>query len=121
MLNTRIMKNIESLPNDLQALRIKAEEIIEQRAVHATHLLSEAEMLKLIHELEVRQVELELQNEQLHRAISEAQNAIELYDLAPVGYFSLSKNGTIQRLNLCGAAMLGLDRLSKSMAANYAL
>jgi hypothetical protein len=71
-------------------------------------------MLKLIHELEVHQIELELQNEELLLAKSTALDAShkysELYDFAPSGYFTISKESKIIDLNLCGAQMLGKER-----------
>jgi len=71
---------------------------------------TELDSLKLIHELEVYKVELEMQNDELKHAISEAQDAIQLYDYAPSGYFTLSKTGEIIRLNICGASMIGKER-----------
>ena len=102
----------------LQALilRQKAEELLNASGplsvsiTHQTINQSEAEKLKLIQELEVHQVELEMQNEELRLAISAAQNAIELYDFAPTGYITLSKEGQIIGLNLSGAKMLGKER-----------
>ena len=67
---------------------------------------------KLVHELEVHQVELELQNEELRRSQEEMEAAKERYfelnDLAPVGYFSISGKGLILEANLTGANMLGI-------------
>ncbi|MEJ2407152.1 MAG: EAL domain-containing protein, partial [Candidatus Thiodiazotropha sp.] len=70
--------------------------------------------LKLLHDLQVYQIELELQN----RELREAQQALEagrdrytdLYDFAPVGYLSLDSKGVIQEANLVVAAMLGVER-----------
>ena len=71
-------------------------------------------MLKLIHELKVYQIELEMQNEELMLARSTAQDAAEkyteLYDFASSDYFTLSKEGKIVELNLSGAKMLGKER-----------
>ncbi len=69
---------------------------------------------RLPHELQVYQVELEMQN----AALQEARNRMEvqlekyteLYDFAPVGYFSLDKQGRILEVNLTGAALLGVER-----------
>lgn len=75
---------------------------------------SEADILKLVHELEVHQIELELQNEELKKARSAAQDVTdsytELYDFAPLGYFTLSTKGKIIGANICGSQMLGKDR-----------
>lgn len=69
---------------------------------------------RLLHELEVHQIELELQNAELQKTRDELEIALEkftdLYDFAPVGYFSLDESGTILESNLTGAALLGLER-----------
>jgi PAS domain S-box-containing protein len=103
--------------DNLKLLREKAEELLKTPAEVAqpdTNLAG-AEYRKIIHELQVHQIELELQNEQLHQAWSLAETAndkyIGLYDLAPSGYFTLSEKGKIIELNLSGARMLGKERL----------
>jgi PAS domain S-box-containing protein len=69
---------------------------------------------RLLHELEVHQIELELQNAELQKTRDELEVALEkftdLYDFAPVGYFSLDESAAILESNLTGAALLGLDR-----------
>ncbi|MCX6251977.1 MAG: ATP-binding protein [Bacteroidetes bacterium] len=106
--------------SEAEILRQKAEEALNTSAspgfttTHQPINLSETETLKLIHELEVHQIELEFQNEELVLSRSVAQKSCEkytaLYDFAPSGYFTLSKKGEIIELNLCGANMLGKDR-----------
>jgi hypothetical protein len=68
---------------------------------------SEADAQRTLHELEVHQVELEMQNAELQAARDEAETALEkytdLYDFAPVGYFSLDQAGLILEVNLTGA------------------
>ena len=82
-------------------------------------------ILKLIHEVEVHQIELELQNEELLTARTIAQKSsekyIELYDFAPSGYITLSKTGEIIDLNFSGANLLGKSReqLKKSHLAFF--
>jgi len=75
----------------------------------------ETDLLKLIHELEVHQIELELQNDELITAKEKAELAeekyTELFDFAPSGYISLSKEGKISELNFAAAKMLGKERL----------
>lgn len=71
-----------------------------------------ADMLALLHELQVHQVELEMQNEALRATQSELEvdlaRFVELGDLGPVGYIGLTRDGTITRLNLAAAGLLGL-------------
>jgi len=97
------------------ALRQKAEKWLQKKEVTISPLLSEAEALKLIHELQLYQVELEMQYTELERAKEQtaneaAQKYADLYDFAPSGFFSLSRDGKIKKLNLVGAVMLGKDR-----------
>jgi len=69
---------------------------------------------RLLHELQVQHIELELQNAELCRVRGELEKALEgytdLYDFAPVGYFSLSRDATIRTVNLSGASLLGISR-----------
>ncbi|MFH1653665.1 MAG: PAS domain S-box protein [Pseudomonadota bacterium] len=69
---------------------------------------------ELVHELEVHQIELEMQNDELKRAQTEIENSrveyADLYDFAPVTYFTLDKNGLILKINLTGASLLGRER-----------
>lgn len=94
-------------------LRQKAEELMMKGSLKLNSQLSKVETA-LIHELEVHQIELEMQNDELflakERAEIAAQKITELYDFAPSGYFRLSKEGVIIELNLHGSNMLGKDR-----------
>ena len=100
--------------SETAALRRKAEELLKMKSSKTVSQLSEVEYHKLINELQVHQIELELQNEELRHAWAEAEVANEkyigLYDLAPSGYFTLSVKGEIIELNLSGANMLGKNR-----------
>jgi PAS domain S-box-containing protein len=75
---------------------------------------SAADSLRLLHELQVHQVELEMQNEELQLSRTEAEAALEkyseLYEFAPVGYVSLDEQGRVTEVNLTGAALLGVER-----------
>ncbi|HTI99578.1 MAG TPA: histidine kinase [Dongiaceae bacterium] len=69
---------------------------------------------RTVHELQVHQIELEMQNVELQEARERMELVLEkytdLYDFAPVGYFSLDKAGGILEANLTGAALLGIER-----------
>lgn len=77
---------------------------------------------RLLHELQVYQIELEMQNEALREAQQEAESAleryVELYDHAPVGYLTVSRTGIIERANFAAAGLLRLER-SKLMRRNF--
>jgi PAS domain S-box-containing protein len=75
---------------------------------------TEADTNRLLHELQVQHLELELQNVELQAARDKVETLLEtyldLYDFAPVGYFSVDERGTILEVNLTGAALLGVER-----------
>ena len=106
------MKNQENDKAEAKKLRQKAEEALKNR--RSTNGLHEVDISKLIHELQVHQIELEMQNEELVKAHAQAEAAMEkytdLYDFAPSGYISLSKEGNIVDLNFAAANLLGKDR-----------
>jgi PAS domain S-box-containing protein len=75
---------------------------------------TEADTKRLLHELQVHQLELEMQNAELQEARDKVETLLEtytdLYDFAPIGYFSLDEEGLILEVNLTGAALLGMER-----------
>jgi hypothetical protein len=100
---------------DAQILRLKAEEKLKEKKMTA-RIGVEADVKKLLHELQVHQIELEMQNEELREANETAETALKkytmLYDFAPLGYFTLEQDGSISELNFTGAEMLGDKRFS---------
>lgn len=95
-------------------LRNKAEALLGMEPSGTRVQVVEFEKLKIIHELEVTQIELELQNEELNlrnkEAEAAAQKYAEMYNFAPTGYITLSSEGEILEINLHASRMLGKDR-----------
>ncbi|MDP8321502.1 MAG: hypothetical protein RAO94_04030 [Candidatus Stygibacter australis] len=92
----------------------KAEELLVEIKAKKKHLGFPKTTKKLIHELEVHQIELKMQNEELVQARFEAQKASnkyeELYDFAPSMYLTLSRDGIIKELNFNAARILRKER-----------
>jgi PAS domain-containing protein len=110
------MNNKDGNFTDEQMLRRKAEEKLKKKQKKANQPVIEADVKKLLHELQVHQIELEMQNEELIQANLTAETALKkytmLYDFAPMGYFTLDGEGNIIDLNFTGADMLGEKRFS---------
>jgi len=108
------MHNEEMDYTDAKQLRLKAEEQLKKKSKKVDNAVVEIDSKKLLHELQVHQIELEMQNEELRQAYSTAETALKkytmLYDLAPMGYFTLDNNANISELNFTGADMLGDKR-----------
>ena len=94
-------------------LRKRAEKILAEDP-QAIRTMAPADIQKLIHELNVHQIELEMQNEELSRVQLELQEArdkyLGLYDFAPTGYFTLDHNSLILDVNLAGSQLLGSEK-----------
>lgn len=92
------------------ALRRRAEKIV----ANPSPLHADDDARRLLHELEVHQIELEMQNAELRTARDESEALLdkytELYDFSPVGYFNLDPSGIIRLANLTGSTMLGIGR-----------
>ena len=90
----------------------KAEELIQNRSYKNN---SGFELEDYVHELRVHQIELELQNEELRESQIKLENSqreyYDLYNFAPVGYFTLDKDGIILKVNLAGSALLNIERV----------
>ena len=102
----------DEAPTPAAELRRRAEELYEAPPADADPAPGEA--AALLHELRVHQIELEMQNEELHTAQFELEEQraryFELFDLAPVGYLTLSDKGIVEVANLTAAQLLGVER-----------
>ena len=95
-------------------LRQKAKERLKNNHSEQEVKLIDAEILRLVHEIDVYKAELELQYEELSRAKKEqetiaSEKYMELYNLETSGNFTFSRNGEIIQLNISGAKKLGKD------------
>jgi len=99
-----------------QLLRRKAEEQLKMRQEKTNGQVIESDVMKLLHELQVHQIELEMQNEELYQANALTEEALKkytmLYEFAPMGYFTLDRSCIISELNFTGAEILGEKRFS---------
>jgi PAS domain-containing protein len=118
------MMNEEMDFTDARKLRKEAERHLNEKHRRNAEALKEADINKLVHELQVHQIELEMQNEELKQAYETAEKALKkytmLFDLSPLGYFLLDADGTICDLNFTGADILGERRFSL-VDANFKL
>ncbi len=101
--------------SDAISLRKQAEEVVRGKGVALPKAQSgEPDVAQTLHELQVHQIELELQNEELRRSqvALDAMQAryFDLYDLAPVGYCTLNEHGLIVEANLTATTLLGVPR-----------
>lgn len=108
------MKNSADNLKAAQLLRERAERRLKAKMSMRKSDITEVEAVKLIHELEVHQIELEMQNEELLSAMKQTEVAtekyIELYDFLPSAYFNLSKEGNVLAVNSYGSQLLGKER-----------
>lgn len=104
-------------PDTKLHLRQQAEAVVRAKEALSSDRLddmSPAASRTLVHELQVHQIELEMQNEELRRTQLHLDAAraryFDLFDLAPVGYCTLSEQGLIMEANMAAASLLGVDR-----------
>lgn len=108
------MRNKPNISADAAELRRRAEVRMREQHRSVPSPRADADTQRLVHELQVHQIELEMQNAELQGARDQMEAMLEkltdLYDFAPVGYFSIDEQGRIMEVNLAGAALLGVDR-----------
>src|SRR5450759_4467939 len=102
------------ISDDPAELRRRAELRLSGHQTKAALNQTDANNERQLHELEVLQIELEMQNEELKEARDKLEALLEiytdLYDFAPVGYLTLDREGAIGEANLAGASLLGIAR-----------
>ena len=119
------MSTIPSSPKlSGKELRAHAEALLKKQTDNNQILYSEEDTKKLLHELQVHQIELEIQNVELREArVAERlhYSYTELFEFAPIAYFAFDKKSIINQVNLRGASLLGIERgnLERKQFSNY--
>ena len=105
----------KSTPKAGDSLRPRAEKLLAAQGPDREKIPMKG-VQKLVHELQVHQIELEMQNETMRHAQVEAEESRtkyeDLFDFAPVGYFTFDQQGLMLEVNLTGAGLLGVERRS---------
>jgi two-component system, NtrC family, sensor kinase len=108
------MTEHKSVEDHTARLRRLAEERSRESGAHLDRTLDEEEVWELIHELQVHQIELEMQNEELRASQEQLAESLarysDLYDFAPVGYVTSNREGLILEANLTFAGQLDIER-----------
>ncbi|MEJ2718785.1 MAG: PAS domain S-box protein [Deltaproteobacteria bacterium] len=110
------MKPDKDTRDSIAELRERAEQAVQRglEEINEVSALSPEETRRLVHDLQVHQIELEMQNEELRRIQAELEdsrdNYADLYDFSPVSYFTLDDAGLIVQVNLTATRLLGLER-----------
>jgi len=108
-------RNLKTMNSKAASLKKRAEALVFDKSPgHETiSKMSPKEIKKLVHDLSVYQIELEMQNDELRRIHAELEKSknkyTHLYDFSPVGYFTISDQGIMEEVNLTGADMLGVE------------
>jgi PAS domain S-box-containing protein len=101
-------------PKPASELRRRAEREFRKQPGPKKRVADHAGTQRALQELQIHQIELELQNEELRLTKAEVDAGLEkyteLYDFAPVGYFTLAADGAILRANLTGATLVAVER-----------
>ena len=108
------MQKKPNTSTDAAELRRRAEARLREPRRRTAPPRTDADAQRLLHELQVHQVELEMQNAEIQNARDKMEALLDkytdLYDFAPVGYFSIDEQGLILEVNLTGAALLHVER-----------
>ncbi len=108
------MRKLPDSSAEIVELRSRAEAEFKSKSSHRDLPHNKEDLLKLVHEIQVHQLELEMQNDELRRseeALKVSRDKFSLlYDFAPMGYFTLDREEVIQTVNLTGATLLGRVR-----------
>ena len=107
-----VVKTVESCPHRTKEA---TQRLVHELEVYQLEIeVQNTELRRAQEELENQQVELEMQNEELRRVQGDLELSrnkfFELYDFAPVGYFTFNAAGLIRNVNLTGAQLLGKER-----------
>jgi PAS domain S-box-containing protein len=108
------METDKNLLGEAAELRCRAENYLIAQEAKEDVFRTDDESRRLLHELQVHQIELEMQNAELCQARDEAEKALveytDLYDFAPIGYLTIDRAGTIRGANLTFASLVGVER-----------
>ncbi len=115
--NKRPARGGDSVTNLVDSLQQRAEAALGQRTTQSPEqfaALSPEAAQRVLHDLQVHQVELEMQNEELRRTHAALDTSrahyVDFYDLAPVGYCTVSAKGLIREVNLATSTLLNVPR-----------
>ncbi|NTW64185.1 MAG: PAS domain S-box protein, partial [Chlorobiaceae bacterium] len=111
------MKKKRTSPSEIEALRHKAEAMLKLGLKSNLDIPdSKEEMQRVVHELAVYQIELEMQQDELLQTRLNLEESLDsyndLYDFAPLAYLTLDSSGKIRKANLTATKLLGVDRSS---------
>jgi PAS domain S-box-containing protein len=108
------MRQDTSHKTEAAELRRRAEARLQNATSESNQLRSIDENQRIVHELEVHRIQLEMQNAELSQLRDEAELSLEtytdLYDFAPVGYITLDREGVIRAANFTAAGLCGTER-----------
>tara|TARA_B110000908_G_C10252473_1_gene452990 strand:+ start:1159 stop:2535 length:1377 start_codon:yes stop_codon:yes gene_type:complete len=108
------MKPTVKKTTDNKLRRAAEKHLAKTKSPTKASIKTETDTHRILHELQVHQIELEMQNEELYSSRETIEHLLskysDLYDFAPVGYLSIDETCTITNLNLTAASLLGEDR-----------